>query len=186
MKALWLGRFQPPTIAHFVALVKILDIYHEVTIACVFDSPRPTGLDPKWHVMLDEEDAVAYRFGKNPFSSDEVLAMWNAVIETCRLESRVECCAVPRPQFFELNRVFPVEWYQFVSTGGRERVVQHEQMFGRPVQHIVPAFTLHNSEIRPLVQQAGRSWVDFIAPGAWRVFHSIGGESRCASPPRAP
>lgn len=185
MRALWLGRFQPPTIAHFVALLKILDVYNEVTIACVFNSQRPEDVHSNWRTTLDQEDAAAYRPGKNPFLPEEVLAMWNAVINTCRLGARVECCSTPRPQFFDFGRVFPVERYQLVSTGDVERKLMHELMFSRPIQHVTPTFTLHNSEIRTLVQR-GQSWIDFIAPGAWHVFHSVDGESRCSAPEGTP
>jgi hypothetical protein len=181
MKALWLGRFQPPTIAHFASLLKILDLYDEVRIAVVFDGPRPKDINPLWIPVLDQEDLTSYANGKNPFLPEEVIAMWTATVGICRLQARTSCCSIKRPQFFDFNQEFPPGEYMLVSTGGCTRKSLHKAMFQREVRHVDPPFALHNSEIKLLLKNGGE-WGDFIAPGAWKVFHSLNGEARFAQP----
>ncbi len=183
-KALFLGRFQPPSIAHLETVRTILKQWDNLTIAVVYNSPRPKNVDPRWVRPLEIEDASSYSQPKNPFSSTEVGLMWEECLKVAGVTSRVMVTETLRPQFYPFNERFPPEGFNWVSITPNEknnnsldRLQMYEELFGRKIWLVKPEFELHNTEIKKIVS-LGRSWKEFIPAGAFEIFIEVDGPSR--------
>lgn len=187
--SLWLGRFQPPTIAHLATVKTILNEWKRLTIGIVHASSRPGGIDPKWEPFLRRTSEVSFSAGKNPFTPDEVSRMWTACLVEQRLKSRVAVIPLPQVAYQpDFNRKFPPSKFDFVEVRlvgsdtefDRDRQVAFSHLVGRPVSYISPPFKLHNAEIRKLVRDERREWREFIPQGAYEIFVEIDGPRRIA------
>lgn len=185
-EALWFGRFQPPSIAHLAMLETILKTWEKLTIAVIFNSPRPVGVDSKWAMYLSASDNTVYTPEKNPFAPQEIVAMWEACIQIHSLAERVTVIATPRPQYIDLNTQFPPEKFDYVLTEitkedsamDKLRDTIFPQLLGREVVYVKPPFKLHNSEIRRLVFSGEKDWQDFVPVGAYEAFIGMNGPAR--------
>lgn len=190
--ALWLGRFQPPTIAHLATARTILNEWNRLTIGIVHSSSRPghtEPIDPKWKAFLERTAEVPFASGKNPFTSEEVSRMWVACLREQHFENRVSIKPMPQiayqPHF---NEEFEPALFNFIEVKlesgdaevDRDRQLAFSHLIGRPISYVSPPFKLHNSEIRSLVLQGRRQWEEFIPPGAYTVFIEIDGPRRMA------
>jgi hypothetical protein len=192
-KALFTGRFQPPSIAHVATALAILERWEFLVIG-VADPNLGARRDLRdlWSVHID-----ATKDGFSParylFESREVVRMWTAWINATGLAHRIRCEAVPRPSFVEFSLMFPPEDYDFVVPGVQAKSTPAEllrkalfpKLLGREVFEISPSFVLHNSEIRTFVLE-GRSWSEFLAPAVYDVFTEIGGAARIAATEKPP
>ncbi len=187
-KALFTGRFQPPSVAHVATARAILERWQSLVIG-VSDPNLGVRreLFDRWSTHID-----ATKDGFSParylFESREVIRMWAAWITAAGLAHRVSCDAIPRPIFAEFSLMFPPEDYDFVvprvqadsTPAERHRKARFPELLGREVFEVSPSFVLHNSEIRRLVLE-GRSWSEFLPAGTFDVFVEIGGPARIAA-----
>lgn len=187
--ALWLGRFQPPTIAHLAMARSILNEWNQLTIGVVHDSPRPNYVDPKWEEFLRRTSETTFSSGKNPFTPEEVLRMWTACLREQRLESMVNIRSMPQIAYQEhFNSEFDPTKLDFIEVTleegdteiDRYRQLAFQQLIGRPISYVYPPFKLHNSKIRSLMLGGGHDWEEFIPRGAYEVFVEIDGPRRIA------
>ncbi len=186
--ALFHGRFQPPSIAHFETLGTILQKWELVTIGVVYAIPKPAWLDPKWNSYV-EEVLQTYTPARNPFSAHERVRMWNECIRHSNLTERVQCVAAPIPYFDEsFSEEFPPEEYDFVKPEAEKhetldllREQTTAQILNRSLFTVRPQWKLHVTEMRNLVSQ-GAQWHKFLAPGIGDVFSELNGNERMRDP----
>jgi hypothetical protein len=181
---LFLGRFQPPTVAHLETVRTILKQWDNLTIAVVFNSLRPSEINPAWIDLLKTEDSDSYLQLKNPFYPAEVFRMWKECLKVEKLLLRVTVTKTRRPQFYPFNKRFSPQEYDWISVappkdnpGPQHRLQTYEELFGRKIWQARPSFQLHNTEIKKLVS-ISYSWREFIPAGAFKVFMEIGGLHR--------
>lgn len=190
--ALWLGRFQPPTIAHLATARTILNEWNRLTIGIVHSSLQSgyvEPVDPKWEVFLKRTAETSLASGKNPFTPEEVSRMWVACLREQHFEDKVSLKPMPQiayqPRF---NEEFDPNLFNFIEVKlesgdaevDRERQLAFSHLLGRPISYVSPPFKLHNSEIHLLVLQSGRRWEEFVPFGAYTVFVEIDGPRRMA------
>lgn len=161
MRALWLGRFQPPTIAHWAALLKIQEKCSLVTIAVVYDDDTPV----PWGWMDKNEHQ------KNAFSPLQVKAMWRKALLSFGVNG-VDVISIPRPFAFDFGVRFPEKRFQLVSTNLDSRKAE---FLKRSVVYVKPPWELHVSEIKEIVKGNMDQWGKFVAPGIFPLFKKFGG-----------
>lgn len=118
--AIWVGRFQPPSIAHFHTLITILEQWPRATIGVV--SNEFDNIDRKG-ALWDQYRSIMRPTGKNLFSSDEIIALWSQAIKTNDLCNRVNVRSVIRPEcsiVFDADFHFSRYDYIEVDGGGRQ------------------------------------------------------------------
>ena len=191
-KALWPGRFQPPTIAHMHTAEVILDSgWNHLTIAVVYDVARPSNVDPRWKEYLEISDRTAFGPGKIIFNADEVKEMWEAGIVAARLDKQVRVVTMARTQYNpNLNTDFPPFEYDYIVptlTDGTDeldkiRRALYAEVFNRPIKTVVPTFSFHNSQIRESIRARGdkAGWESALPPGTYEMFMDISGPQRVA------
>lgn len=189
-QALWLGRFQPPTIAHLATAQTILNEWNRLTIGIVHSSLQSGHgelVDPKWEVFLKRTAETSFASGKNPFTPEEVSRMWIACLREQHFENRVSTKPMPQIAYQPcFNEEFEPLLFNFIEVKlegddaevDRDRQLAFSHLIGRPISYISPPFKLHNSEIRSLVLRGGRRWEEFIPLGAYSVFVEINGPCR--------
>ncbi|MDO8513430.1 MAG: hypothetical protein Q7S37_02930 [bacterium] len=187
--ALWLGRFQPPTIAHLITVKTILKEWNKLIIGIVHRSPRPDYVDPKWEIFLRRTAKSTLVVGKNPFTTEEVARMWTACLREQYLESKVNIKSMPQiayqPRFNEEFDPKKVDFIEVTLTEDdteidKDREYAFSHLIGRPIFYVSPPFKLHNTDIRSLVLRGGHQWEEFIPVGAYTVFTEIDGPRRMA------
>ena len=185
--ALWFGRFQPPTLAHLAALKAILGVWELVTLGLVDrHAAKTVGKGRTWaeyHALMNR---TSYAAGKNPFTAEEVRAMWLAAIERADLVDRVQPEILPRPECWpSLNSTFPPRLFDYVQIIGSVdgavedfRRTHGSSIFGRPLSWIESPIALHNSEIRHRIASGAGRWQDYLPEGAYNVFVELDGPAR--------
>jgi nicotinamide mononucleotide adenylyltransferase len=185
--ALFMGRFQPPSIAHWCTVETILQSWVRVVIVIVYNV-APPNTRPEYKDLWQVFSSASYTPGKNPFTAEEVRDMWESCINAHDLSDCVSCRVIPRPEFNpgEFNTMFPPGEFELVRTerfaNDAEidvvRGAMFPELFRRPIGYVRPPFKLHNSEIRTRVSNGQGSWSDFIAPGAFETFQRLDGPAR--------
>lgn len=188
--ALFQGRFQPPTVAHFCTVETILTRWNTVIIGVVRNTPTPEWFDPKWDAYLAASQKTSYGPGKNPFTAEEVKKMWDACIRDRLLNHRVRCDIIMRPYFDPcFNDTYPPERVTLVRPAWGAGDTDMDEMRGkifpellkRKIAHVEPSFKLHNTEIRTMIHAGHVSWEEIIAPGAYDVFIQVRGPARISA-----
>ena len=185
--ALFQGRFQPVTIAHFCTVQTILAEWEAIIICVVYNSPKPTWFDPKWDDYIKESERTSYAPGKNPFTPEEVKEMWDACIISHSLSQRARCDITKRPYFDkEFDARYPPSKITLVRPIPKQGDANIDDLRGRIFPELLkreyrfvnPPFKLHNTDIIKMVLHEGASWGNFIPPGAYDVFLRIDGPAR--------
>ncbi len=190
-KALWVGRFQPPTIAHYTTLECILSQWEQVTIGIVHATPPPVDLNHDWDEYLENPVANTLTQEKNPFTGEEVMDMWSAALTPSRYLDRVTLVTMPRVPYqnnFDLE--FPKTEFDFVevtadtsdSQFDSVRRETFERLLKRQIYYVSPSFKLHNTQIRRLIAAGECSWKDVLPSGCFEKFLEIEGPMRIIAP----
>ncbi len=182
--AVFLGRFQPPTIAHAATVQYILTQWHKIIIGIVYHSPPPDNFDyKKWGYTLKES---SFDVARNPFTPEEVHEMWKGYINSCNAGNRISCQLTKRPHFTQqFNAIYPPDTTDIVCIQapegdpdyGRQYTI-FQRMFNRNVYFIDPPLPLHNKDIKRIIKLYHRSWQEYIPVGAYEVFMQINGPIR--------
>lgn len=185
-KALFPGRFQPPSIAHAHTLDVIRRKWRHVVILITYASNgTPNKYREKWREFLHMSD-LNFLPEKNPFTPEEVQEMWQSHIDANGLQESVSCKINVRPHLDpHFNTNFPPSAFVIVYPKAgctetahdllREQVIS--KILNRNIVIVHPGFMLHNMEIKLRVA-AGESWERFIAPGAYETFIRLRGPER--------
>ena len=193
-RALFQGRFQPPTIAHMCTVETILNEWQSLIICVIYNTPKPEWFDPRWDDYIKESEKTSYAPGKNPFTAPEVKEMWDACISFHNLDHRVSCDISKRPYFDkEFNIKYPPEEFTIVRPTPKEgdanidavRGKIFSELLNREYTFVYPSFKLHNTNIVKMVLENGESWENFIPQGAYEVFLRIKGPTRIENAYRA-
>lgn len=188
-EALWLGRFQPPTITHMANVKLILEMWQKLTIGVVYGTARPPNIDSRWDDFLRQTTTITLVSWKNPFLSDEVIRMWEAGLEKAGYHDRVNLFAMPQVAHqTDFNVRFPPSRMDFVEVDfgeaaleiDRRRSEVFQNLLDRKIWGIKAPFILHNTEIRHRVLNGGQSWEEFLPEGTYEVFLEIKGPERIA------
>lgn len=186
-EAIWFGRFQPPSIAHFASLNKILEEWKLVHVGIVKYTPQPRDIDPIMASHLSDESSFLPE--RNPFSPEEVRDMWLACIMEASLADRVHLHIVPRPEYWpEYRSLFPPERVNHVQVSGGSgessaevfRAEFYPKYYGRRIWRVAPPFMLHNSEIRRRIAEQKGGWSEYLPAGTYETFMRINGPERVA------
>lgn len=183
-RALFTGRFQPPSVAHVATVHAILELWEYVTIGVVDPMISSDEVhDSRWSQHVDMIRG-GYSPGKFVFSAAEVVQMWAAWIKHSGLEGRATSVVMPRIYLPSFSQLFPASSYDLVYPRPLEGDIAEQQrvrlfpvLLGRQLFEVVPDSQLHNTDIRGLVK-GGRSWGEFIPAGAYDVFLVIKGPAR--------
>ncbi|MFH1254883.1 MAG: hypothetical protein V1667_00180 [bacterium] len=188
--AIWVGRFQPPSIAHFYSLTAILKQWPHVTIGVVSDEIDV--VDRKgmlWGQYLAFMRQTSCNIGKSLFSSSEIVALWEEVITKNDLCDRVNARPIMRPECsVAFDADFHFSQYDYVEIEGGAGNIDVEnfrkqyasEMYRRAIHWVYPSLVLHNSQIKKLIARQCGSWPDYLAPGATKLFSQFNGPSRIA------
>ena len=191
INAIWVGRFQPPTIAHYVTMECILEKWKHLHIGIVSHTPRPAILDDAWFEYLETPSANTLTKEKNPFTSEEVCAMWHGAIECSPYAKRVVLIPMPRIAYqSNFNLLYPEDLIDFVDVAphgtdsefDQLRRMTFEKLLDRQIHYVSPRFKLHNTQIRNEIQLKKYAWSDVLPAGCYAVFTKIGGPERIVAP----
>lgn len=184
--AIWVGRFQPPSIAHFCALLTILEQWPRVIIGVVPDEFY--NIDRKG-MRWDQYRSIMRPTCKNLFSADEIVALWSQAIITNDLCDRASVISIARPECsvaFDTDFHFTKYDYTEIDGGAGDIDVENfrkqhaSEMYGREIYWVRPSFVLHNSQIKKLIKEQCGEWSDYLVPGAEKLFSQFNGPSRIA------
>lgn len=166
-RAVTLGRYQPPTIAHLDTVQTILRQWDELTIGILHnETPRESKLrrgglsDCEYLEYMTLADRN-WTDGRNPYSLTERVDMWLAVVHEYSLADRVKVTSLSRPEIapqeFEMlfnstdfDLVFPISSGHSPFDLTRNRALA--AILQRPVHTVIPEVEIHNSLIRKLAQ----------------------------------
>ena len=185
-QALWLGRFQPPTIAHLATLQEILRFWEKVVVGVIVRSSGNVPPDSPWKQFLDSTASQAVATWKNPFTGDEIVRLWMDSIVGEVSSGRVIFVTMPQVAHqLDFSSRFPKETYDFVEVeygsdsteSDRLRLQTFASLLERSIHFVQSPLILHNTEIRHLVS-SGKSWTEFIPQGALETFTELNGASR--------
>lgn len=186
--ALFLGRFQPVSIAHASMVESILTRYERLIVLVLFDTPESPPNDPRWNEYLRDESGKDFSPNKNPFTPVEVKKMWDAYIKFKKISRRARV-RISKRVFFDANfdNKFPKEKFDIVASTPFEKDSNKDlkrsklfcKLLARPYIFITPPFKLHISTIKQIVSKSeGMNWELFIPNGAYQAFLEIGGPKR--------
>ena len=183
--ALFLGRFQPPNIAHIFTILAILEQWESLIIAVIYDSPKPPNLNSQWQKYI-QESAISYAPEKNPISPTEVKEMWDAFITTRNLKGRIRCEITKRPYDLEFSKIYPPDQIDIVYPTLDEsdpkidflRAQAYPKLLGREIFFVRPLFKLHNTEIKRIIIAGIGSWKDFVPSEIYEIFLRINGQKK--------
>lgn len=186
-EALWLGRFQPPTIGHLIAALSILGRWEKLTIGIVHRDNKKHEADEKWSEYLGAASDITDSPGRNPFSPQEVFDMWNATIQSYGLENRVQLRNMARAAFQpNFNGEYHPNRYDLVDIAltlhdpetDRNRKNAFAKLIDRPITYVLTPFKIHVSDLRQLAKDDMGMWETYLPEGAREVFARIGGAKR--------
>lgn len=186
-QALWLGRFQPPTNGHLIAVLAILACWERLTIGIVHHSNYSSKIDPKWNEYLDLTQNITKSVIRNPFRPEEIMNMWRAILETQGISHRVQLIYMPRMAYQpSFNSTYPVNKYDFVDIALTEndpetdRVRQNtfQKILNRPIEYIRSPLKIHVSEMRTQINNGLATWDKYIPLGGYEYFLNIDGPRR--------
>ena len=186
--ALYQGRFQPPTKAHYSTLVAILEEWERVTIGIIYFLKKVPVVDPKWRDYAERvRRPVA---SENPFSPEERVRLWEACLLNSGLSNRVSCTTCMPPHYdTELNSKFPPESVDYVlpkSEPWEEKDFARERdlpgVLRRPILFVQPGLKMHISDIRRSIVRPA-DWETHLAPGTVELFREMDGPARLTPSP---
>ena len=186
-QALWLGRFQPPSIGHVVALLALLAYWEKLTIGIVHRFNKKFEARKTWQDYLAKVSDVTDSVEKNPFTPDEILEMWTETIKHLKLTHRVTFVSMARVAFQpDFNKDFPIETYDLVDmalhltdpTHDHLRRDTFERILNRPIAYVYTPWKMHVSEMRERIRSDKLSWSDCLPPGGYESFIRMNGPER--------
>lgn len=189
-QALWLGRFQPPSIGHLTAVLAILARWELLTIGVVHRSDITVKVDPKWKTYLDDTQNITQSIIRNPFQSEEVITMFKAILDAQRISHRVQFISMPQAAYQPLfNSIYPTQKYDFVDIAltSHDPETDHirqkafRNLLERPIEYIMTPWKIHVSEVRDRVVKSLTSWDEYIPAGGYKYFLGIDGPARMSS-----
>lgn len=186
-RALWIGRFQPPTIGHIIATLAILSRWKKLTIGIVKDSECPQNIDAKWIKYLKEHAGTVESISKNPFKANEVINMWICILKEYSLEDRVELTSMPRVAYQEkFNQNFLPSKYDIVdielSDPDPKKDYLRQKAFRialkRKIFYVKVPLKIHVTQIKNMVHTNKGSWKEFLSKNEYEYFVKISGPQR--------
>lgn len=187
--ALFLGRFQPPSIAHAAMIETILRVYSTLIIGVLYDTSSVDTCGSVWKEYM-RRAAEDFAPRKNPFSPEEIAQMWRAYLERRHLTEHVSVQITKRAMFEpNFNETFPPASIDLVSPGLNKsdsvkdnmRVNDFPRLLNRDLIVLEPPFKLHNTAIRGIITSGAATWSDFIPGGAYEIFIGLDGPRRMLS-----
>ena len=185
--ALWLGRFQPPSIGHLMTVLAILARWKFLTIGVVHRSNQSGDAHPKWESYLKNTRNVTQSLIRNPFQPEEVIAMFKATLDTQNIAHRVQFINMPQTAYQPaFNSIYPPEKYDFVDIALTShdpetdyiRQKAFRDLLDRPVEYIRTPWKIHISQVRDRIDKGIGSWDEYIPKGGYEYFLSLNGPAR--------
>lgn len=185
--AIWVGRFQPPTIGHLVSLFVILSKYKKCTVGIVHYTRPPADISEKWKPYIESAESVLSNPPNNPFTPQEILNMWNALLAEYNLTDRVEVIPMTRVAYqLDFNKKYPPSEIDFVDIelnqndpqSDRSRQEAFQKNLNREIIILKSPIKIHASDIREAMKTSNRDWKQFLATSVIKIIGEIDGVNR--------
>lgn len=185
--AIWVGRFQPPTIGHLVSLFVILSKYEKCKIGIVHYSKPPADIPEKWKSYIESAESVLKSPRCNPFTSKEILNMWSALLTEYNLTGRVELIPMTRVAYqSDFKEKYPPNEIDFVDIelthndpqSDRLRQETFQENLDRKIIVMKSPIKIHASEIREAMRTNTQNWMQFLPASVIKIVQEIDGVTR--------
>lgn len=177
--AIWVGRFQPPTLGHVVSLFVILSRYKNCKIGIVHYSKKPADIPEKWKSYVESAETILKDPLQNPFTPEEVLNMWSAVLNEFNVTDRVELIPMVRVAYqLDFNEKYPPNKVDFVdialSNNDPQSDTSRQEAFqknlDRKIILLKSPIKIHASNIRESMRDNTEKWVNFLPSSIIKII----------------